>query len=381
VAQGLDWLRAAADAGDVHTVRISFADRLGVWRGKRVPADLFLAGADKPLGFCDGMLVCDVHADLVQETRFSNYQTGYPDFYVHADPSTIRPAGWAPGEAFVFGDLRDEHGHTTEVAPRSVLARVARRAGVSAVGLTVGGRLMHSQQRPAALELGLILGAADRVLDAAATGLERSGITVDVIEVDRDGAFALHLAPLAPTAAGEAGVVVKGALKELARAAGLEAIFMTRPVASAAPSTWGVDVPIAGSVDATVLAGLLADARGLLSPSITALRAGPVAPRVGSAGGAREVTICASSEASPETVVAVALAAVSEASAGTRGGTGGPEPASLVEAAARLEGAAWLADWLGEDLPINSAPLLRAEQAMFEAAVTDWELQRYWKAS
>ena len=379
MAQGLDWLREAAASGEVHTVRISFADRLGVWRGKRVPVDLFLGGVDKPLGFCDGMLVCDVHADLVQETRFSNYTTGYPDFYVHADPATIRQVGWAPAEAYVFGDLRDEHGHTTGVAARSTLAKVAERAaalGLTSVRLAVSGRLMHAPDRPATLELDLIHGAADRVLTTVAAGLDGAGIRVETIEVDRDGAFRLGLGSMGLRAAGEAGVVTKGAIKEVARAAGLDATFMTRPLPGASPSTWDVEValPAGVVVDAGVLAALAADARGLTSPSVTAFRAGPLSVEAGEG----YAVVRASSEASPETAVAIAVACVAEAIAGTAGGA---ETVSLVDAASRLESASWLSDWLGEDLPLNSAPLLRAEQAMFDAAVTDWELQRYWKAS
>lgn len=384
--QGLDWLRAAAASGEVHTVRLSFADRLGVWRGKRVPVDLFLAGVDKPLGFCDGMLVCDVHADLVQETRFSNYSTGYPDFYVHPAADTIRRVGWAPAEAYVFGALRDEHGHSTDVAPRSVLARAARltqaRPGMGRVRLGVSGRLMHSQQHPAQVELGLIHGAADRVLADVAAGLEGSGIRVETIEAGDGGAFRLGLGWMAPSEAGIAGIVTKGALKEVARAAGLDATFMTRAFAGAAHSAWSVTVELArsqGTAEGLAsLDGLLADARGLLSPSITAFRAGPIQPRARDTADGTSVSVAASAEASPETVVAVVIGAIAAAMDGTRGGS---EPLSLGASADRLEQASWLAHWLGEDLPLNSAPLLRAEQAMFDAAVTDWELQRYWKAS
>lgn len=382
MTQGLDWLRAAAATGEVHTVRLSFADRLGVWRGKRVPVDLFLAGVDKPLGFCDGMLVCDVHADLVQETRFSNYSTGYPDFYVHPAADTIRQVGWAPAEAYVFGALRDEHGHSTTVAPRSVLGRVASlaagRAGLEQVRLSVGGRLMHAPDRPATLELGLIHTVADRVLADVATGLAGSGIVVETMLVDRGGAFSLGLGAMALSEAGIAGIVAKGALKEVARAAGLDATFMTRAYAGAAPSAWTVTLALPGAVSPVALSGLLADARGLLSPSVTAFRAGPLAPVVDAGPTGTSVTVAASAEASPETVVACAVAAVAAALDGEQGGA---EPATLPDAASRLESAAWLSHWLGEELPVNSAPLLRAEQAMFDAAVTDWELQRYWKAS
>ena len=57
----LQWLREAAAAGEVHTVRVSWADRLGTWRGKRLPVDVFLGGPERRIGFGDGMIVVDVN--------------------------------------------------------------------------------------------------------------------------------------------------------------------------------------------------------------------------------------------------------------------------------------------------------------------------------
>jgi glutamine synthetase len=389
VDRGIEWLRDAAAAGTIHTVRVSFADRLGVWRGKRVPADLFLASNGSPLGFCDGMLVVDVHADLVQETPFSNYGTGYPDVYIHPDLSDVRRVGWAPGEALAFGDLFDEHGRPSTVAPRTVLARVAGRAAsrdVTTVRLAVSGRLMHDPLHPVALEQALVPSSGDRVLADTARGLEASGIPVDVIGTGVEGSFTVHLAELPLRAAGNAGVLAKSALKELARAAGLEAVFMTRPTVAGPLSAWTVSLHLAGmaATGLTALPDLLEDARGFMAPSVNAFRAGPQPFRVEAAGDGVDVSVASSAEGSPETAVACAVAATLEAAErleANGGGRGAGPSASLAEVAARLEASTWLADWLDEALPVNTAPLLRAEQALFDAAVTDWELERYWRAS
>ncbi len=94
---GPGWLAAAADRGEVHTVRLGWADRLGGWRGKRMPVREFLSRAPMSMGFCDGMIVCDVQCDIIEATPFSNYSTGYPDLHVHFHPDLARPAAWAPG--------------------------------------------------------------------------------------------------------------------------------------------------------------------------------------------------------------------------------------------------------------------------------------------
>lgn len=379
---GIDWLREAVAAGEIHTVRVSFADRLGVWRGKRVPADVFLEASDRPVGFCDGMLVVDVHADLVQETPYSNYGTGYPDVYVHPSLDGIRPVGWADGEAYAFGPMRDEHGRTAAVAPRSALelaaARGATEHGIQTVRLSLSGRLMHEPHRATDLELGIVPDRADELLASVAAGLDGSGITVETIATDVGGRFSLGLAAMEPNAAGEAGVVAKSALKELARAAGFEAIFMTRVARHSDASVWCVEVPVAahGLPSLEIVQSLVEDARGLLSPSITAFRAGPLAVAIDVEAG--YVRIAASAEASPQTAIAVAIATVCEAGGGRRGSG---DVASLAASGDRLVETRWLSEWLGPDLPVNSAALLHAEQALFDAAVTDWELDRYWKAS
>ena len=80
------WLADEVAAGRVDTVALSFADRLGAWRGKRVPAREFVEHGPIVLGFCDGMVVCDIRCGVIEETPFSNFETGYPDLHVTLDP-------------------------------------------------------------------------------------------------------------------------------------------------------------------------------------------------------------------------------------------------------------------------------------------------------
>ena len=121
------WLAGEVSAGRVDTVALSFADRLGAWRGKSVPAREFVEHGPVVLGFCDGMVVCDIRCGVIEETPFSNFSTGYPDLHVTLDPRDACPTGWRPGEAYVFGVPSDHHGVALEVAPTAVLTSVVSR--------------------------------------------------------------------------------------------------------------------------------------------------------------------------------------------------------------------------------------------------------------
>ena len=243
---GPEWLRAAVEAGEIHTVRLSFADRLGGWRGKRIPATLFLDRLDQPMGFCDGMIVCDVQCGVHESTPFSNYFTGYPDLHVIPDPSRIHPVGWVPGEAYVFGVPSDRDHRPLAVALAEVLRRAAGRLapviGEVEVGTSLSGRLMRSPNEQAPVG-----DAGDRdsrwsSVGAAVSALGRSGVRVESVSAGLEpGGFTVRLAAIDPCGAVRCGaalasIVTKSALEETARQRGLHATFMTRPPARGRPA-------------------------------------------------------------------------------------------------------------------------------------------------
>jgi hypothetical protein len=41
----------------------------------------------------------------------------------------------------------------------------------------------------------------------------------------------------------------------------------------------------------------------------------------------------------------------------------------------------WVTDWLGAPFLDNAIPLFQHEAELFQAAITDWEIARYWSAS
>ena len=389
-AERLAWLERAASDGLVHTVRVSWGDRLGTWRGKRVPVGAFLESPERRIGFCDGMLVVDVLCEIIQETPFSNFETGYPDMYVRPVLETLKPAGWSVGEAFAIGDPSDHVGEPIGVAPRVVLGRLLNR--LDERGITVrarvvlGGRLMRDPRQPVILaEDGV--GADEEppgVLRAAAEGLAASGIAAHWIGIGSDpGSFRLGLGELDALGCADAALVAKGALKEVALARGLNAAFITLVPGARSPSRLelhlllqGDDIP---AVESTELTARLEDVRALLQPSVTAFKAGSVpAPRVSRDDGSLRIDrISATAEADPVTALAAALAAVG--ACGDHDVEAQGEASDLGQAAERMRRSAWAGESLGLDFIQNAVPLLKREEALFREGVTDWELERYWR--
>ncbi len=384
----LDWLSRAAAEGTVHTVRVSWSDRLGVWRGKRIPVEDFLRSPQRRIGFCDGMIVVDVACAIIQETPFSNFETGYPDMYVQPELDTLRPVPWSDGEAFVLGELQGHHGEALTVAPRnvlrSVLARLAARGVHVETSLTLTGRLMRSPRERVVLSPGgLGRGETGRgALRTALEGLVAAGVPVRSLDARPDGTFRIALGALDPVTAGDLAVVTKAACKEVALRGGLNAVFMTRVPGAEGASQLEIGLALDGveaAPEPERLAGALGDVRALLQPSITAFKAGPPpAPAVVDEAGSLRITgLRASSEADPLTALAATIAAVGTVT--TAGTASDPVPSrGLFTAADRLAAASWATDWLGMPFLENAVPLLRAEAQLFADAVTDWEIERYW---
>jgi glutamine synthetase len=381
---GLEWLRGAAKNGEIHTVRFSFGDHLGVWRGKRIPVEHFLTAYEQPLGFCDAMLVCDVQCDISDDTPFSNYSTGYPDMHIWPDVSSVRPAAWAPGEAFMFGEVCDSHHQPLEVAPRNVLARVVKQLGILKVtvrvSISLAGRLMRSTEESVPVGPG---SEGFRLLTLTAEGLTASGHSVEQISTGCDpGSFKILLEEQSPMVAAESALILKGALKEMARQAGMYSIFMSRSPGSIGLSVQDISLSVVGlskSPNPERICNFLGEARAVLQPSINAFKIGPTTlPRVLTESDSIQVhDLKASSEADPFVSIAVMLAALDF----HREQRPARYPHDLEEAADRLADSEWARHWLGTSYVENAVPLARNEALLFAQSVTDWETARYWSAS
>ena len=124
----LDALKAAVAAGEIDTVLVCGIDMQGRLMGKRFHAAFFVNGGYEETHCCNYLLTVDMEMNTVQGYKSSSWQTGYGDYVLKPDLSTLRRIPWLPGTALVLGDTLDHHGHEVPHSPRAILKKQVARA-------------------------------------------------------------------------------------------------------------------------------------------------------------------------------------------------------------------------------------------------------------
>lgn len=135
----LDRLRADVAEGAVDTVLVAFTDMQGRLQGKRLSARFFLEEVlEHGTEGCDYLLAVDVDMNTVDGYAMSSWETGYGDFAMIPDLSTLRRTPWAEGAVMVVADLARHDGSPVPASPRQILRRqrerLAERGWHAAVG-------------------------------------------------------------------------------------------------------------------------------------------------------------------------------------------------------------------------------------------------------
>jgi glutamine synthetase len=136
---GLDELRELVEAGRVDTVLLAITDMQGRLQGKRMAARHFLDDtvANDAEG-CSYLLAVDVDMNTVDGYAMSSWDSGYGDFVMRPDLSTLRHIPWQEGTVLVIADLLWHDGSPVPASPRQVLTkqigRLAERGWVPYVG-------------------------------------------------------------------------------------------------------------------------------------------------------------------------------------------------------------------------------------------------------
>jgi len=118
----LQTLRRLVQRGDIDTVVVAFPDVFGRLVGKRFVGRFFLDSvAEHGTHGCNYLLTVDI--DMEPQTGFgvANWESGFGDFALVPDLSTLRALPWLPGTALVICDFCHHDGKPAAEAPRSVL--------------------------------------------------------------------------------------------------------------------------------------------------------------------------------------------------------------------------------------------------------------------
>lgn len=131
----LEDLDVAVDNGSIDTVLLALTDMQGRLQGKRLHARYFMdevvAGGSEG---CNYLLAVDVDMNTVDGYAMSSWNSGYGDFVMKPDFTTLRPVPWQRGTAMVLADLETTDGQPVYASPRQILRRQLDR--LAAHGLT-----------------------------------------------------------------------------------------------------------------------------------------------------------------------------------------------------------------------------------------------------
>ncbi len=254
-----DELRLLVERGEIDTVIAGFTDHYGRLMGKRFDAGFFVedtlaAGTHG----CDYLLTVDIEMTPVTGYGYANWDLGYGDFHLVADPATLRRAAWTDRTALVLCDLIDESSHApVEVAPRSILRRQLDRLAAHGMSVKAASELefvLYDDSFRAAHDRGytdlrrsgwyiedydLLQGArVEPFVGAARRVLAASGIPVESSKGEATiGQHELNIRYADVLSMADRHTVMKHAMKELADAQGISVTFMAKPHAGEAGSS------------------------------------------------------------------------------------------------------------------------------------------------
>jgi glutamine synthetase len=138
----LDELSQAVRDGSIDTVIAAFADMQGRLMGKREQAEFFLEEtAEHGLEGCNYLLATDMENDPQPGYATANWESGYGDFVLTPDLSTLRRLPWLEGTALVLCDVGVEDGTPLGESPRQVLKAQVERVRAAGYEPMVGTEL------------------------------------------------------------------------------------------------------------------------------------------------------------------------------------------------------------------------------------------------
>ena len=121
---------------------VAITDMQGRLQGKRLHAQYFLdVVLDHATEGCNYLLAVDVDMNTVDGYAMSSWSSGYGDFVMQPDLSTLRPVPWQPGTVLVLADLQWEDGTPVAASPRQVLTRQTTRLAEAGMTAYVGTEL------------------------------------------------------------------------------------------------------------------------------------------------------------------------------------------------------------------------------------------------
>ncbi len=385
----------------------------GRLQGKRLHAPFFMAEVAKHgTEACAYLLAVDVELNTVDGFALASWEGGYGDFVLVPDPASLRILPWQERTALVLADVTWPDGTVVAPSPRQVLrrqlARAAERDWTAYVGTELEFIVFEDTYEQAwdTAYRGLtpanrynvdysVLGTSriEPLLRDIRLGMAGAGMTVESAKGEcNPGQHEIAFRYTDALTTCDQHVVYKTGAKEIAAAHGRSLTFMAKPNEREGNSCHvhlsfqdgGGDPVMTGAgphglspVGGHLIAGLLAGLRELtllLAPNVNSYKrfvGGDVNPYLAVAA----LVAAALDGAEHE----LPLPAPVTGNAYTAGPDVPRVPATLDEAARLWSASALAREAFGQEVVDHYANMARVEVAASQAAVTDWELRRYFE--
>jgi glutamine synthetase len=122
----------------IKKIKVAVTDIDGVLRGKYLHKDKFLGAAEKGFGFCNVVFGWDSSDICYDNSKYTGWQTGYPDALARVDLNTFRQVPWDENVPFFLGDFEDGEGNPLGVCPRQLLKKVIGRCSKAGYSPSAG---------------------------------------------------------------------------------------------------------------------------------------------------------------------------------------------------------------------------------------------------
>jgi glutamine synthetase len=252
-----EYLRQAVtrlvDEGGLEAVGVGASDFNGIFRGKMLPAERFVANIEDPLAIGDMFFVFDPAEGVAEEGPGKGWwplsDEGFREMRCRPLPETFRMVPWRDRTGLVLCDFAFTDGTEVGAAPRKVLERVVARARELGYEPFCGYELEFYLLRESAGTLRsrhwqdlaahspraqgwsmLRAGLDDDVLRPLRDGLRDFGIPVEAWAVEGGaGQYEINVPYATALEAADRAFLHRFAIKEIAARHGCLATFMARP--------------------------------------------------------------------------------------------------------------------------------------------------------
>lgn len=117
-------LTAMVETGEIDTVLVCFVDMQGRLMGKRFHGVNFVQSSFQETHCCNYLLATDLEMATPDGYASTSWQSGYGDYTMKPDLSTIRPVPWLDATALVLCDVLDHHtNEPVSHSPRAILQK------------------------------------------------------------------------------------------------------------------------------------------------------------------------------------------------------------------------------------------------------------------